>query len=167
MKDNVSPTVYVRTIFLSQWFPIDISIKGVPIMKKIMVINGPVMNLPENIHDEISRQAESLGIVCEFFQSNSEGALVTAVQNALTADGVILAAAEYARYSIAIRDAIASINKPVVEVQLVNHSHEGIGTVSMLAPVCAGSIAGFGPAGYILALYALADKLGTRQMLIL
>lgn len=141
-------------------------------MKKIMVIHSPASDsiqreaaALESVNGEISRQAESLGIACEFFSGNSEGELVTAVQSALAMDGVILNAAGYASYSIAIRDAISSINKPVVEVR-TDDAHDGkSGQISMISPVCAGSISGFGACCYILALYALADKLGVKALL--
>jgi 3-dehydroquinate dehydratase-2 len=138
-------------------------------MKKIMVIQGPNLNLLglrepdtygdetlESIHGRISKKSEELGISCEFFQSNSEGDLVTAIQESAVLDGVILNAGAYTHYSIAIRDAIAAIRIPVVEIHLSNvYARENFRHVSMIAPVCRGSIAGFGGDGYIIALYAL------------
>ncbi|MDR3295304.1 MAG: type II 3-dehydroquinate dehydratase [Clostridiales Family XIII bacterium] len=138
-------------------------------MKKIIVINGPNMNLlgkrePEKygtltldaICGEIAAKAEEWGAACEFFQSNSEGEIIGAVQNASDADGVILNAAAYTHYSIALRDAVAAIAAPVVEVHMSNvHAREDFRRNSVIAPVCKGSIAGFGAQSYILALYAL------------
>lgn len=138
-------------------------------MKQIAVINGPNMNLlgkrepdkygsltMDSVNQDIARKAEEWGARCEFFQSNSEGALVTAVQNASAADGVILNAAAYTHCSVAIRDAIAAINTPVIEVHMSNiHAREEFRRQSLIAAVCAGSVAGFGAKSYILALYAL------------
>jgi 3-dehydroquinate dehydratase-2 len=138
-------------------------------LKEIVVINGPNMNLLgrrepekygrttlEGVNRNISRKAEEWGAHCEFFQSNSEGELVTAIQNAASADGIILNAAAYTHYSVAIRDAIAAIDTPVVEVHMSNiHAREEFRRKSVVAPVCAGSVAGFGAQSYILALYAL------------
>ncbi|MDR1378558.1 MAG: type II 3-dehydroquinate dehydratase [Synergistaceae bacterium] len=139
-------------------------------MKKIIVVNGPNMNLLgvrepdrygsetlESVNERIAEEATKLGVECEFFQSNSEGELVSVIQKAARADGVILNAAAYTHYSIAIRDAIAAIAPPVVEVHLSNvHAREAFRHVSVIAPVCRGVIAGFGAKGYILALHALA-----------
>jgi 3-dehydroquinate dehydratase-2 len=138
-------------------------------MKRITVINGPNLNLLgtrepdkygvmtlDEINALIAREAAELGAVCEFFQSNSEGELVTALQRASGADGIILNAGAYTHYSIALRDAIAAISAPAVEVHLSNvHAREDFRRVSVIAPVCRGVIAGFGPQGYLLALRAL------------
>ncbi|MDR2295913.1 MAG: type II 3-dehydroquinate dehydratase [Clostridiales Family XIII bacterium] len=140
-------------------------------MKRISVINGPNMNLlggrePDKygamrlatLNEKLAEKAAALGARCEFFDSNSEGALVTAIQNAADADGIILNAAAYTHYSIAIRDAIAAIDAPVVEVHMTNvAAREDFRRDSVLAPVCRGSIAGFGAQSYALALYALAE----------
>lgn len=132
---------------------------------KIMVINASGLNMPdkpephESLNSRLARRAEELGISCEFFNSDSEGGLVTFIQSAWGAngaDGVILNAGDYSYYSIAIRDAVASIDKPVVEVQLTNiHADEGDHRVSVLSAVCKGVIAGFGQDCYLLALHAL------------
>ncbi|MDR3354971.1 MAG: type II 3-dehydroquinate dehydratase [Synergistaceae bacterium] len=138
-------------------------------MKRIAVINGPNLNLLgsrepdkygsktlDEINGLVSREAESLGAVCEFFQSNSEGELVTAIQRASDADGIIINAGAYTHYSIAIRDAIAAIAAPVIEAHISNvHAREEFRRISVIAPVCMGVIAGFGPNSYILALHAL------------
>jgi 3-dehydroquinate dehydratase-2 len=140
--------------------------------KRVSVINGPNLNLlgsrepdkygyetMDNINARIAGKAKELGVVCDFFQSNSEGELVSAIQRAADADGVILNAGAYTHYSIAIRDAIASIAAPVVETHISNvHSREEFRRVSVIAPVCRGVIAGFGAESYILALYALAGE---------
>lgn len=138
----------------------------------IIVINGPNLNLlgaREPAHygsvtlEEINRRLEAkgkeLGIHCDFFQSNSEGALVTALQNASGLDGIILNAGAYSHYSIAIRDAIAAIAAPVVEVHLSNiYAREEFRRHSVISAVCMGSISGFGANSYLLALTALAAR---------
>jgi 3-dehydroquinate dehydratase-2 len=141
-------------------------------MTTILVINGPNMNMLgkrepekygsvtlEEINRIIESKASELGVRCEFFQSNSEGELVTALQNAGNADGIILNAAAYTHCSIAIRDAVAAIETPVVEVHMSNiYAREEFRHRSFLAPVCRGSIAGFGAKSYLLALYALVES---------
>lgn len=88
---------------------------------------------------------------CEFFQSNIEGEICTAIQTA-KADGIILNAGAYTHYSYAIRDAIASVKIPVVEVHMSNvHAREEFRRQSVLTPVCKGEILGFGKNSYILA----------------
>jgi 3-dehydroquinate dehydratase-2 len=140
-------------------------------MKQITVINGPNLNMLgerepdkygldtlETINACLSAEADKRGADLSFFQSNVEGEIVTAIQEAKDADGVILNAGAYTHYSIAIRDAVASVSVPVVEVHLSNvHAREDFRSVSMIAPVCRGSISGFGKESYILALYALTE----------
>jgi len=137
---------------------------------KITVINGPNLNMLgrrepekygsmslEQINAMILSEADMLGVECDFFQSNVEGELVTAIQNAAEAKGIILNAGAYTHYSVAIRDAIAAVGAPVIEVHLTNvHAREEFRRTSMLSAVCKGVIAGFGPYGYVLALRALA-----------
>ncbi|MDR1515923.1 MAG: type II 3-dehydroquinate dehydratase [Synergistaceae bacterium] len=141
-------------------------------MKRVTVINGPNLNLlgtrePEKygnetldeINGRIQAEASRLEAECQFFQSNSEGELVSAIQRAGVVGGIILNAGAYTHYSIAIRDAIAAVPSPVVEVHISNvHAREEFRRVSVIAPVCAGVIAGFGSYGYILALYALLGR---------
>lgn len=137
---------------------------------KILVINGPNLNLLgtreptiygkdtlASISDEIRQHAQKLGVEVEFFQSNCEGEIIDALHSAReNADGVILNAGAYTHYSIAIRDAISAIERPVVEVHLSNvHAREEFRKNSVIAPVCKGTISGFGKESYILALYAL------------
>jgi 3-dehydroquinate dehydratase-2 len=145
-------------------------VKAMKRLKKIVVVNGPNMNLLgvrepdrygretlESVNKRIEEEAAKLGASCEFFQSNSEGELVSAVQRAAQADGVILNAAAYTHTSVALRDAVAAIAAPVAEVHMSNvHAREDFRRVSLIAPVCRGVIAGFGVESYILALYALA-----------
>lgn len=138
-------------------------------MKKIMIINGPNLNLLgsrqpdiygretlEDINALITKKAASLSVECTFYQSNVEGELVTAIQNAADWDGIILNAAAYTHTSIALHDAISAISAPVIEVHLSNiHAREPFRHASMLAGVCKGVICGFGQNSYLLALDAI------------
>lgn len=137
---------------------------------RIIVLHGPNLDLlgqrePEKygtltlaeIDRRIADAARPLGIQVTCTQSNDEGALVGAIgAAAATYDGIVLNAAAYTHYSIAIRDAVAATKIPVVEVHLTNTAaREPFRAVSVIAPVCRGSIAGFGVDSYILALHAL------------
>ena len=141
-------------------------------VKKILVVNGPNLNMLgirkkevygvetlETINKKIAALAEQLGVEIEFFQSNSEGDLIDKLHSAYAQkDGVILNAGAYTHYSYAIRDAIEAIQLPVVEVHLSNiHARDEFRHRSVIAPVCAGSIAGFGAKSYLLALMALTQ----------
>ncbi len=141
-------------------------------MKKVLVIHGPNLNMVgvrepgvygsegiDAINGYIRDNARLLGMECDVFHSNHEGAIIDRLHEARTAyDGVVLNAGAYTHYSIAIRDAIAAISLPVVEVHLSNvHAREDFRHKSVIAPVCAGSICGFGKTSYKLALVALAD----------
>ena len=142
-------------------------------MKKILVIHGPNLNLlgtrePEvygrltlaEINDRIKRRAKKSGMEAETFQSNFEGAIVEAIQKAAgTYDYIILNAAAYTHYSIAIRDAIAAVAVPVIEVHLSNiYSREDFRSHSVLAPVVRGQISGFGAGSYIAALAVIEEE---------
>jgi len=133
----------------------------------ILVINGPNLNMlgrrePDQYGDmgldeicrKIKSHAEKRNIRVEFFQSNMEGELINRIQEAPTRfSGIIINAGAYSHTSIAIRDAVSSISVPVVEVHISNiYNREGFRHHSYLAPVCAGSIVGFGYLSYILAL---------------
>ena len=142
---------------------------------KILVLNGPNLNLLgerepniyggdtlKSINDEICDAAKSLGFDVTFFQSNSEGGIIDRLHEArLDCAGVILNAGAYTHYSYAIRDAISAIKIPVVEVHLSNvNNRDEFRKTSVIAPVCCGSIAGFGKYSYMLGLYALNNMLG-------
>ena len=113
----------------------------------------------EQINGEMTRRARELGLECEFFQSNCEGELIDAIQGARERmDGIVLNAGAYTHYSIALRDAIAAVCLPCVEVHLSNvHAREEFRHRSVIAPVCSGVIAGFGKTSYLLALQALKE----------
>lgn len=137
---------------------------------KVMVIQGPNVNMlgirethiygnmkMDDIHEQMKMAAQQSNVEIEFFQSNFEGELVDKIQECIgSVDGIIINAAAYSHTSIAIRDAIAAINLPVVEVHISNtYRREEFRQKSMIAPVCAGSIVGFGPFGYHMALMGL------------
>lgn len=138
-------------------------------MKSVLIINGPNLNLLgtrepgiygaaslQQINDGLKELARELGITVEFLQSNHEGELVEAIQRC-TAEGIILNAAAYTHTSVALRDAIAAVKTPVIEVHLSNpHAREEFRHVSYISPVCKGTICGFGPLSYELALRACA-----------
>lgn len=140
----------------------------------ILIINGPNLNLLgkrepgvygndslQEIQSEIIAETKALNIDVEFYQSNHEGGIIDALHNAMDdADGVVLNAGAYTHYSYAIRDAIKAIKIPVVEVHMSNvDSREEFRHVSVIAPVCKGSIAGFGKFSYILGIRAVVNLL--------
>lgn len=138
---------------------------------KILVIHGPNLQLlgkrePDvygtkslkQIDTDIRKHAKTLGVVATTFQSNHEGEIVDKIGSAAgTYDAIIINPAAHTHTSVAVRDAIAGSGLPAVEVHLSNiHAREEFRRQSLIAPVCKGVIAGFGPAGYLLALEALA-----------
>ena len=147
-------------------------------MGKILVLNGPNLNLLgtrepeiygsltlEDINERLRRRAEAAGLDMDCLQSNHEGVLVDAIQAAQgTMDYIILNAAAFTHYSIAIRDAIAAIDVPVIEVHLSNiHRREEFRHKSVIAPVVLGQIAGLGAESYMAALEAIICRMGGTQ----
>lgn len=135
-------------------------------------MNGPNLNLLgerepgiygneslESINAALALEGKALGAELDFFQSNHEGELIDRLHSARGEySAVILNAGAYTHYSIAIRDAIAAIKLPVIEVHLSNiHSREEFRHTSVIAPVCKGQISGFGAYSYTLALYAAVN----------
>lgn len=140
-------------------------------MKKILVLNGPNLNMlgvrepavygAQTLSDiEKTLRAEFDGKAeLEFLQSNSEGAIIDAIQFS-EADGIALNAGAYTHYSYAIHDAIKSIAAPVVEVHISNiYKREEFRHKSVIAAACTGSVCGFGADSYYLAITALLRKL--------
>jgi 3-dehydroquinate dehydratase-2 len=136
---------------------------------KILFLNGPNLNLlgkrePDvygratlaDIEAQVRERAKDLGVEVDFRQSNVEGELVNWIQEAKgTFDVIVLNAAAYTHTSIALRDAIAAVGVPTIEIHLSNvHAREKFRQKSLIAPVCCGQIIGFGQKSYTLALEA-------------
>lgn len=140
-------------------------------MRRILVINGPNINMLgireksiygrqdyDSLRDYISSAANRLGVDVELFQSNYEGDIVNAIQQAYgNFDGIVINPAAFTHYSIAILDALKAVNIPAIEVHISNiHQREEFRRHSVTAPACIGQICGLGFAGYALALEALS-----------
>ncbi len=137
-------------------------------MKKILVINGPNLNLLgkrekdiygketiEMINDDVKKLAKEEGIEVECYQSNHEGDIVDKINDA-DVSGILINPAAYTHTSVAIRDALSAKNIPSVEVHLSNiYAREEFRHKSQVAPVVTGQISGFGKNSYILGMKAL------------
>ncbi len=141
-------------------------------MKKILVLLGPNLNMvgvrekgiygaetAQSIEIQIKEYADKCGYTADVFQSNHEGDLIDKIHASREEyDGVIINAGALTHYSYALRDAIACIKLPFIEVHMSNiHAREEFRHTSVIAPVCAGQIAGFGKNSYFLAIEALRD----------
>lgn len=143
---------------------------------KILFLNGPNLNLlgqrePETygrvtlaeIEGLVRGKAAELGVGIDFRQSNHEGELVTWIQQSRAEfKAIVINAAAYTHTSIALRDAIAAVGVPTVEIHLSNtHARESFRHHSMIAPVCRGVILGFGAQSYVLGLQAAFNIIGS------
>ncbi len=145
---------------------------------RVLVLHGPNLNLlgerePSvygtatlaNVNAAIARAAQELDVTVECAQHNSEGAIIDALHAARkTFNAVIINPGAYSHYSYAIADAVAAIAIPTVEVHLSNvHAREAFRRTSVLAPVCAGTIGGFGIDSYVLAVRAVFALLSVNS----
>ena len=145
---------------------------------RILFLNGPNLNLlgqrePEvygkvtlaDIEAKVRSRAKTLGAEIEFRQSNLEGELVTWIQGAKGHfDAIVLNAAAYTHTSVALRDAIAAVGIPTIEIHLSNvQAREKFRHKSLIAPVCRGQITGFGWYSYILAVEASVNVTETKK----
>ena len=141
-------------------------------MKRILVLLGPNLNMvgirekgvygtetAETIEGEILAFAEDNDFEAEVYQSNHEGDLIDKIhESRMSFDGAVINAGALTHYSYALRDAIAAVSIPYVEVHMSNiHAREEFRHHSVIAPVCVGQIAGFGKYSYFLAISALKD----------
>ena len=147
-------------------------------MSQVLVLNGPNLNLlgtrePDkygaltlaDIENQLRHEASELGVSVDFFQSNSEGALIDRVQ-AATTEGVavvIINPGGYSHTSIALRDAFLSVSLPLIEIHVSNiYQREPFRHHSYFSDIAVGTLAGFGPSGYSMALRAAAARINNN-----
>jgi 3-dehydroquinate dehydratase-2 len=140
--------------------------------KQVLILHGPNLNLLgerekevygsltlKEINRQIEEEAKTLGVSVRFFQSNAEGELVTEIQKARkNFDAIVINPAAFTHTSVAIRDAVAAVEIPIVEVHLSNiYQREEFRHHSLIAPVARGQISGFGMNSYLLGLRAVVN----------
>ena len=145
---------------------------------KILIIHGPNLNMLgkrepdiygattlQEINNSLAEKAEEFGVDISFFQSNSEGEIVSTIQESMNnTDGIVINPGAYTHTSVAIRDAILSCGLPVVEVHISNvHKREDFRQRSYISGVALGVISGFGINSYFLGLSALVDYLKEKS----
>lgn len=145
---------------------------------RILFLNGPNLNLLgqrepsvygnltlSDIEVQVRDRAKQRGDSIEFRQSNNEGELVGWIQQAKPDfAAIVINAAAYTHTSVALRDAIAAVGLPTVEIHLSNiHARESFRHQSLIAPVCCGQICGFGSYSYILGLEAAVNVIETKK----
>jgi 3-dehydroquinate dehydratase-2 len=146
-------------------------------MLRVLILHGPNLNLLgsreeaiygtttlDAIDTALSQLSDELGVELDIRQSNLEGELVTWIQEARSGyQGIIINPAAYTHTSVAIRDALAAVNLPAIEVHLSNiHRREEFRSHSYISGVTLGQICGFGAGGYLLALRGLCEYLSSR-----
>ena len=142
-------------------------------MKNILIINGPNLNMLgirepgiygsetlETLCKKIENKAKELNTAVEFYQSNIEGEIINKIHSAMGEfDGIVINPGAFTHYSYAIRDAIARVNVPAIEVHISNfHKREEFRHKSVTGPVCVGQICGVGTNGYLYALEELCNE---------
>lgn len=143
-------------------------------MLRVLIVNGPNLNLLgrretgvygsktlEQIEAGLMQLADELGVQVSFFQSNHEGAIIDRLHQALDdVDGIVINPGAFTHYSYAIRDALAAVDIPAVEVHMSNiHGREQFRALSVTAAVCVGQIAGFGAGSHAYGLRAVVDHI--------
>ena len=144
---------------------------------KILIIHGPNLNLLgtretgiygsksiDDINNSLNSLAKELGVEITVKQSNHEGEIVDMIQKSKDYSAIVINPAAYTHTSIAIRDAITAVNIPAVEVHLSNiHQREEFRQKSLIAPVAAGQVSGFGPERYMLGLRAAVSIANAKK----
>ena len=144
---------------------------------KILVINGPNLNLLgtresdvygtktlDDINESLNKLASELGVKIDIRQSNHEGEIVDFIQNSEEYSALVINPAAYTHTSIAIRDAIAAVDIPTVEIHLSNiYKREDFRHKSLISPVAHGQISGFGPESYVLGLRAAVSIANAKK----